>query len=437
MGENTLMRSASSFVHPRDEILHAIQRIYRYRMTTTSGGNLSIREENGDVWITPARLDKGTLRREDIVRVSPDGTVHGPHRPSSELPFHQEIYRTRANIRGIVHAHPVALVAFSLVHKVPGTRLFHQSHHVCGEAGFAPYELPGSLALGRNVAAIFGQGFDCVLLENHGAVTGGADLAQAFRRFETLEFTAKTIIKARMIGDVRFLTDSEIATARDAAPHWTEFAPSPASTQEKELRARLAEFVRRAYRQRLFISTQGSFSARVDAASFLITPYQQDRGTIDVQDLVLVRDGQSEEGAIPSRAARIHDAIYRAHPEIGSIINAYPVNATAFSVTGAPLDSRTIPESYLVIRQVSRFPFGLQFEDPTAVAAQITPKRPAALLENDGVLVAGADMLEAFDRLEVLESTAEAIINCQGLGTLAPMSSEVTRELDRVFLGES
>ncbi len=430
------MRSAVSFDHPRDEILHAIQRIYRYRMTTTSGGNLSIREENGDVWITPARLDKGTLRREDIVRVSADGTVHGPHRPSSELPFHQEIYRTRPDIRGIVHAHPVALVAFSLVHQAPDTRLFHQSRHVCGEAGFAPYELPGSLALGRNVAAIFGQGYDCVLLENHGAVTGGKDLGEAFRRFETLEFTGKTIIKARMLGDVRFLTDSEIATAREAAPDWTTFPHSSPSTHEKELRARLAEFVRRAYRQRLFISTQGSFSARVDAASFLITPYQEDRGTIDVHDLVLVRNGESEAGATPSRAARIHDAIYRQHPELGSIINAYPVNATAFSVTGAPLDSRTIPESYIVIRQVSRFPYGLQFEDAAAVALQITPKRPAALLENDGVLVAGADMLEAFDRLEVLESTAEAIINSRGIGTLATMPDDVTRELDRVFLGE-
>ena len=430
------MRSAASFAHPRDQILHAIQRIYRYRMTTTSGGNLSIREENGEVWITPARLDKGTLRREDIARVGADGTVHGPHRPSSELPFHQEIYRTRPDIRGIVHAHPVALVAFSLVHQVPDTRLFHQARHVCGEAGFAPYELPGSLALGRNVAGIFGLGHDCVLLENHGAVTGGGDLGEAFRRFETLEFTGKTIIKARLLGDIRFLTDGEMATAREGAAAWTTFAPGAPSTHENELRARLSEFVRRAYRQRLFISTQGSFSARIDAAAFLITPYRQDRGTIDVQDLVVVRNGQCEEGAIPSRAARLHDCIYRQHPEIGSIINAYPVNATAFSVTGAPLDSRTIPESYIVIRQVSRFPYGLQFQDPTALAIEITPKRPAALLENDGVLVAGADILEAFDRLEVLESTAEAIINCRGLGTLAPMPEEVTRELDRVFLGE-
>src|SRR4029077_7738255 len=111
------------------------------------------------------------------------------------------------------------------------------------------------------------------------------------------------------------------------------FPHSDPSTHEKELRARLAEFVRRAYRQRLFISTQGSFSARVDASSFLITPYHKDRGTLDVHDLVLVRNGESESGATPSRAARIHDAIYRQHPELGSIINAYPVNATAFSVT--------------------------------------------------------------------------------------------------------
>jgi len=69
------MSSAASFLHPRDEILQAIQRIYRYRMTTTSGGNLSIREDNGDIWITPARLDKGSLRREDIVCVHRGGAV--------------------------------------------------------------------------------------------------------------------------------------------------------------------------------------------------------------------------------------------------------------------------------------------------------------------------------------------------------------------------
>ena len=430
------MRSAVSYLPPRDQILQAIARIYRYRMTTTSGGNLSIRDDNGDIWITPAGIDKGTLRREDMICVAPDGKAHGPHRPSSELPFHHEIYRTRPDIRGIVHAHPVALVAFSLVHEVPNTRLFHQALHVCGAAGFAPYELPGSEALGRNVAGIFRQLFDCVLLENHGAVTGGGSLQEAFHRFETLEFTAKTIIKARQLGEIRYLTDGEIALAAKPAASWTGFAHTNPTTKEKELRSLLAEFVRRAYRQRLFISTQGSFSVRLDSRSFLVTPYQQDRGTVQPDDLVLVRDGECEAGTSPSRAARVHQAVYGKHPGIGAIINAYPVNATAFGVTGAALDSRTIPESYIVIRQVARVPFGLQFEDVEATAAEVSPKRPAALLENDGVMVAGSDILQAFDRLEVLESTAEAIINTVPIGKLEPMPQEVTRELDRVFLNE-
>jgi L-fuculose-phosphate aldolase len=423
-----------NYVHPRDEILAAIQRIYRYRMTTTSGGNLSILEENADIWITPAGIDKGTLRREDIVCVHPDGSVDGQHRASSELPFHQEIYRTRPDLRGIVHAHAVALVAFSLVHQAPDTRLFHQARHVCGDTGFAPYELPGSAALGRSVASLFRRLYSCVILENHGSVTGGSNLREAFERFETLEFCAKTIIKARMLGEVRYLTDGQLGAAHGPSAEWDGFAHGSPSTKEKELRSTLAEFVRRAYRQRLFISTQGSFSARLEGDEFLITPYHHDRGTLESHELVLVRGGECQAGASPSRAAGVHAAIYRRYPEIGAIVNAYPVNATAFSVTGAELDSRTIPESYIVIRQVGRIPYGVQFEQPEAVTETISPKRPAALLENDGALVAGRTVLEAYDRLEVLESTAEAIINCHALGKLSPMPEEVTRELERVFL---
>ncbi len=424
-----------SFLHPRDEILEAMERIYRYRMTTTSGGNLSIREPNGDVWITPARVDKGGLRREDIVCVRADGMVEGARTPSSELPLHQAIYRARPEVRGIVHAHPVALVAFSLARTVPDTRLFHQARQVCGEGGFAAYELPGSEALGRTVAATFQEGYDCVILENHGVVTAGADLQEAFRRFETFEFTGKTIIKARLSGgQVRYLNDAEIELARGRAGGMASFHRDAPASEEKELRRRLGEFVRRAYRQRLFISTQGSFSARLGERSFLITPYRVDRGAIAAEDLVLVEDGKAEVGANPSRAANIHDAIYRAHPQVGAVINAYPVNATAFSVTGGEIDTRTIPESYIVVRHPVLVPYGLQFEDPEAIAGMLSANRPALILENDGVLVTGNDVLEAFDRLEVLESTAEALINSRAVGELSPMPAEAILELEREFL---
>ena len=424
-----------TFLHPRDELLGLMERIYRYRMTTTSGGNLSIREENGDIWITPARVDKGGLRREDIVRVRPDGSSEGDRLPSSELPFHQALYRARPDVHGIVHAHPVALVAFSMVHKVPDTHLFHQARHVCGAAGFAPYELPGSEKLGKSVAGTFAEGFDCVILENHGVVTSGSDLQEAFHRFETLEFTAKTIVKARLLGEVRFLTDEEIALPAAKQTPLPAFERGPVGSEEKELRRRLCEFVRRAYRQRLFISTQGSFSARLDDESFLMTPYRYDRGTLEPEDLVLVSGGRAESGKRASRAAAVHHAVYQRHPEFRSMINAYPVNATAFSVTDVDLDTRTIPESYVVVRRVQRTPYGLHFQDPGAIADRISPRQPALVLSNDGVLTAGGSVLEAFDRLEVLESTAEALINCRLAGTLSPISDQAIRELEAAFLG--
>jgi L-fuculose-phosphate aldolase len=362
--------------------------------------------------------------------------VEGIRTPSSELPIHRLIRDRRPELGGIVHAHPVALVAFSLAHRVPDTRLFHQAWSVCGEVGFAPYELPGSEALGAVVADTFARGYNCVILENHGVVTAAATLAEAFRRFETLEFTAKTIIKARLLGgEVRYLTDGQLALERQRAAAIDEFTQPHPSSEEKEVRRRLSEFIRRGYRQRLFISTQGSFSARVDSELFVITPFEVDRGVVEAHDLVLVRGGRAEAGRPPSRAAGIHDAIYRRHPEIGAIVNAYPVNATAFSVTGVPIDTRTIPESYVVVRDVGHAPFGVQFGDGRELAEALGPRRPALILENDGVLVTGADVLEAFDRLEVLESTAEAIINCRAVGELRPLGDDVAQELDRAFFG--
>jgi L-fuculose-phosphate aldolase len=421
------------FIHPRDEIINTMERIYRYRMTTTSGGNLSVRDDHGDIWITPARVDKGSLTRKDIVCVRADGTVEGNHPPSSEFPFHRAIYQARPELRGIVHAHPVALVAFSIAHQAPNTRLFHQAWHVCGEVGFAPYALPGSGALASNIEAAFRRGHHCVVLENHGAVVGGESLADAFQRFETLEFTAKTIIKGSLVGKVRYLTDEQIRLPRQRISPMPVFQRVSATTAEKELRRQLCEFVRRGYQQRLLISTEGSFSARLDETSFLITPYRADRNTMDLHDIVLVSNGAAEAGKAPSRAARNHAAIYARNPSIGAIVNAYTVNATAFSVTGAALDSRTIPESYIFLRDIARVPYGVQFLDSAGLAERVSPQQPIALLENDGVLVTGNSVLDAFDRLEVLESTAEAIINSRPLGDVVPMSKSAIDELAAVF----
>ncbi|NQV24054.1 MAG: class II aldolase/adducin family protein [Rhodopirellula sp.] len=413
--------------------MQTMERIYRYRMTTTSGGNLSIRDDSGDIWITPARVDKGNLTRQDIVCVKPDGSVEGLHPASSEFPFHQAIYAARPDIRAIVHAHPVALVAFSICRQTPDTKLFHQAHSVCGKTGFAPYALPGSRQLGSNIADSFKADCDSVILENHGVVVGGESLSNAFQRFEAFEFAARTIVKGRHLGDIRYLTELQLEQAHSRSVALDSFKPEPATAQEMELRRQLGEFVRRGCRQRLLISTEGSFSARLGEDSFLITPTQRDRETLGVSDFVLIEGERRERGKKASRAVFAHQAIYRKHPHVQAIAFAHPVNATAFSVTDSTFDARTIPESYVFLRDVERVPYGVQYHNDGSIADSISAASPAAILENDGVLVTGSSVLDTFDRLEVLESTAEAVINARSIGNVSVMPESVIDELRDAF----
>ncbi len=178
----------TKLMHPCDQITMIIKKIYRSGLTTTSGGNVSIIDENGDIWVTPAAIDKGSLRASDIVVVRKDGTIEGRHKPSSEYPFHRAIYECRPDIKSIIHAHPPALVSFSIVRQIPDTNIIPQAKNICGKIGYAQYELPGSEELGEEISWQFKRGKNAVIMENHGAVVGGSDLGDTFQRFETLEF---------------------------------------------------------------------------------------------------------------------------------------------------------------------------------------------------------------------------------------------------------
>ncbi len=429
--EHSVQRT--QWLHPRDEIMATMQRIYRSRMTTTSGGNISIRDANGDIWITPARIDKGDLKRDDIVCVRPDGTVDGKHRPSSEFPFHKAIYEVRSDIQAVVHAHPVALVAFSICGRTPDTRIFHQAHAVCGTTGFAPYALPGSALLGARIAEQFKAGCDSVILENHGVVVGGGSLSHSFERFEAFEFAAKTLIHAGQLGKINYLDESQLQLARDRSVDLDSIVDHRPTSIELELRRSLCEFVRRGCRQGLLISTEGSFSARVEGDAFVITPTQRDRETLVPGDLVYVKDSAREAGKKASRAVLAHQAIYQQHPNVHAIAFAHPVAATAFSVTDALFDSKMIPESYVFLRDVHRVSYGEQYLSDGSIAKRISTSSPTAVLENDGVLITGDSVLATFDRLEVFESTAEALVQSRAIGPLSAMPANVIEELRDAF----
>ncbi len=421
-------------LHPAQQIVMTMDRIYGYGMTTTSGGNLSILEDDGDLWITPAGVDKGSLTPRDIMRVTPDGRVHGPHRPSVELPFHQWIYQRRPDLRAVVHAHPPALVAFSLVRKIPDTSLVPNMHQVCGQVGLAEYGLPGSADLGAKIAKVFAQGCNAAVLENHGAVVGAPDLFRAFMAFETLDFCARLEIDARRIGTPTGLGEKEILLSEQKqSVHLEEFTPHGHTSRERQARQEMVELIRRACDQKLFTSTQGTFSQRLDQSSFLITPYLVDRKHLAVGDLVRIDGGRREAGKTPSRSVRLHHHIYAQQPHVSSVIIAHPPSIMAFAVTQERFDSRTIPECYIMLRNIPRLPFGATFQDPEKTAAVFAPGTPLALVQNDCVIVTGSDLIQAFDRLEVAEYSARALVACRSLGPVVMIDPAQVAEIEKAF----
>ncbi len=422
-------------MHPRDQIIMIIDKIYRGGLTTTSGGNISVIDENGDIWVTPSAIDKGTLRPSDIVCVRNDGTIDGRHKPSSEYPFHLAIYKCRPEIKAVIHAHPPALVSFSIVRQIPNTNVIPQAKHVCGPIGYAPYALPGSNELGDVIAKEFEKGVNAVIMENHGTVVGGTDLSDAFQRFETMEFCARTLINGSTIGKPNYLTDEQIDAFENQIPRLLpEMDKVEHPSDERAIRELIQRIVLRACDQGMMISSYGTVSVRWKGNDFLITPTNVARWDVQLKDIVQIKDGKREPGKTPSRSTWLHQEIYKRNPNVNSIILTQTPYLMAYSVTGEKIDVRTIPESWIFLQDIPNMPFGSHFAGEEAILDTISENTPAVIINNDSVLVTGDKLLGTFDRLEVAEFSAKSLTMGASLGDLVPISDDQVEELRKKFL---
>jgi len=429
-------------LHPADQLVLMMNRVYKNGLTSTSGGNLSICDENGDIWITPSGIDKGTLTRNDIMCVKPDGTKIGIHTPSMELPFHSSVYKIRSDIKCVFHAHPPALLTFSIARIIPDINLLPQVEKLCGNISIEPYAIPGSIQLGKNISAEFKKGYDVVVMENHGVCIGAPDIFTAYRIFETLEYFCRIELNAMNLGKLTPPTAEEKKLFVKEAKLFEASCKKPSlvlkerkqTSEEKAVRRDLITFVKRCYEQKLFSATQGTFSARLSSGGFVITPYGKDRAYLEERDLVFVNNkGKAEEGKTPDTKAALFAKIYATHDDVQSITAALPPYAMGFAVSDAVFDPRTIPESYINLLDTKTISLKELYTDTDKVAATFTKRTPAILIKNDSIVTVGKNMTNAYDRLEVAEFTANSILATKTLGKLVNMSSAEIDEIDKAF----
>lgn len=199
---------------PRRELVAYAQRMASDGLAVGTSGNLSVRAGD-DLLVTPGGVAYEAMGPDDIVRVRPDGEVlagdgHGPapHRATSELAMHRLAYEV-SRAGAVVHTHsPYATAIACVLDELPPV------HYVlAGLGGRVPvvaYATFGSDELADGVARGL-AGRAGVLLGNHGTLTVGADLAEAYGHAQTLEWCAALYLRARQLGEPRVLDDGEIA----------------------------------------------------------------------------------------------------------------------------------------------------------------------------------------------------------------------------------
>jgi L-fuculose-phosphate aldolase len=424
------MSSSTHLFSPAEQLAAVMTRIYDERLTTPSGGNLSLLDPEGNLWVTPTQVDKGRLAPAAMVKIAPDGTPTGTCKPTSEWPFHRAVLAARPDCRAVAHAHPPALVAFSVV----GQRLpLLQFPDLCrwlNRVDISPYAIPGSEKLGENLRATFASGCDATLMENHSAVTCGRDLDQAFHRLAALEHLAAILLGGARLGALRPLADAEMANARARmARAWDQVVVDRAA--QAAVREELADFVRRAHGRGVLAAKAGAFSCRC-GQGFLITPDDGDSAVVGPADLVYVEGQRCEAGKVPSAMTPLHQAVYQKHAHVVSMATPLPPSLMAFAASGVPFDARTIPEAYIFLKSVPTLPFAARFEG-ARVADALDTKTPVALIENACAVVTGASPFAVFDRIEVAEFTARSVLDARALGRLKPMSEEVLAEICRIY----
>jgi len=201
----------SLFFEIKSRIIETGQRLAERTMVAGSDGNISARLDMTQFIITPSGLPKGRLRREDLVVVDMDGKViEGDRAPSSEIAMHLFVYKRRPDISACVHGHPPYATAFA----VAGVRLdrdvLPEVVLLVGGIPLTDYAPPGTEAVPESLAPHIEKN-NAFLLSNHGLLTIGRNLDEAYNRHETVEQYAKILHLARQLGDIRHIPAEDFA----------------------------------------------------------------------------------------------------------------------------------------------------------------------------------------------------------------------------------
>lgn len=205
---------------------------------------------------------------------------------------------------------------------------------------------------------------------------------------------------------------------------------------EKQARDDLAEVCRLAYSRGYICGTEGNFSIRLEDNLILTTPRAICKGRVQPADLILTDlEGKpvpraNAGGRLPSTELAMHIEAYRTRPDVRAVAHAHPTVAVGFTVAGVPLAKCLLPEVVCTLGTIPTAPYATPSTgELSASIRELIAVFDALVLDHHGALTVGADIWDAFYKLETLEHHAQTLLVAHLLGGPQPLYASQVRKL--------
>jgi len=199
-----------------------------------------------------------------------------------------------------------------------------------------------------------------------------------------------------------------------------------------ELRQDIVEIGKLVFDKGWIAANDGNISVRLDDDRLLCTPTAVCKGMMTVDDLIVCDlEGNKIEGS-RERTSEIamHVTIYRMRPDVRSVLHAHPPVATGFAAAGRALNVALLPEVIIGLGSVPLAEYGLP-GTPALTDGMLPyiPKYDAILMANHGAVCYGADVYQAYFRMETVEHFARITFVAEMLGGARALPREEVRKL--------
>lgn len=211
----------------RRELASFSRRVARLGFAPGTSGNLSVRLDEDRLLLTPTGVSKAMVRASDMVIADMNGRLlAGTRRVTSEIGMHLAIYARRQDVRAVLHAHPPIATAFACCGRGLDEALCQEAVMTIGTVPLARYATTGTDEVASSLLPYVDR-HDAILLENHGAVTSGGSLLNAFQKMETLEHVAQVVLIAHQLGTPHLLRTEQVQQLHQARTRYLQNADGP------------------------------------------------------------------------------------------------------------------------------------------------------------------------------------------------------------------